>query len=282
MAHLSVPTRPPAGPLATTRPDRPRMLPARRAADPTWRRDDDSAPAPGARPGEVLDGPPWPAAPAPSSPRDGRHGWTLVGRVVAAGVRRLRPAPIVVGTALASVLMTDIEGSCRLWERAPAAMDRAMVLHDALVTGAVTRSGGQVLRTKGEGDSSFAIFPAASLALFAAVDLQRRLATTTWPTPGPLRLRMVVATGDLSHRDGDVLGLPLCRAARVRSLARGGDVVLTAATASLVADTLPRGTSLLDRGVHTLPGLARSEHVYEVAWSDGGRGPTVPPLRQLR
>ena len=65
-----------------------------------------------------------------------------------------------------------------------------------------------MLRTKGEGDSSFAIFPAASLALFAAVDLQRRLATATWPTPGPLRLRMVVATGDLSHRDGDATACP--------------------------------------------------------------------------
>ena len=28
--------------------------------------------------------------------------------------------------------------------------------------------------------------------------------------------------------------------------------------------------------------VMRFEHVYEVDWSDGGRGPTVPPLRQLR
>jgi class 3 adenylate cyclase len=162
--------------------------------------------------------------------------------------------------------MTDIEGSTRLWEREPETMAQALVHHDTLVTATVGRAGGRLIKTKGEGDSGFAVFSTASAALAAAVDLQRCVNSTTWPTAQPLRLRLVVATGDVHHRDGDVYGLAVCRAARVRALARGDQIVVMAATAALVADAMPTGTTLTDRGTHRLDGLTRSEHVYGVDW----------------
>src|SRR5258706_1420668 len=53
------------------------------------------------------------------------------------------------------LLMTDVEGSTLLWESEPDAMAVALDLHDSVICGAVDRHGGEVVRTKGEGDSTF-------------------------------------------------------------------------------------------------------------------------------
>jgi class 3 adenylate cyclase len=180
-------------------------------------------------------------------------------------------------------LMTDLERSSRRWEREPARMAEAMARHDSLVTATVERAGGRLLKTKGEGDSAFALFPSASAMSAAAVDLQRRVEATAWPTAEPLRLRVVLATGDVHHRDGDVYGLAVCRAARVRGLARGGEIVVTAAAAALVVDRPPAGTTLIDRGTHRLTGLTRPEHVHSLEWRPGEpQGRVRAPMRRRR
>lgn len=72
-------------------------------------------------------------------------------------------------------MLTDVEGSTRLWEEHPEQMVPALARHDALVAEEVARAGGTLIRTKGEGDSAFAVFGRASDAANAAVCLQRRL-----------------------------------------------------------------------------------------------------------
>jgi uncharacterized protein DUF4062 len=54
-------------------------------------------------------------------------------------------------------LLTDIEGSTRLWESVPDAMEVALERHNRLVTGAVEDHGGVVVTSRGEGDSFFAV-----------------------------------------------------------------------------------------------------------------------------
>src|SRR5437764_12678545 len=56
-------------------------------------------------------------------------------------------------------LLTDIEGSTRLWERYPDAMPAALARHDALLAAAIEARRGFVIRSRGEGDSCFAVFP---------------------------------------------------------------------------------------------------------------------------
>src|SRR5215470_1966625 len=58
-------------------------------------------------------------------------------------------------------LLTDIEGSTRLWETAPGAMEMALERHNRLVTGVIEDHGGVVVTSRGEGDSFFAAFPSA-------------------------------------------------------------------------------------------------------------------------
>jgi predicted ATPase/class 3 adenylate cyclase len=176
-------------------------------------------------------------------------------------------------------LLTDIQGSTALWERDPGAMERAMVRHDALVTTNVEGRGGSIIRTKGEGDSAFAVFARASDALAAALDIQRALQAEPWPTDAPLRVRIALHTGEADLRDGDYYGSAVNRCARLRGLAYGGQVLLSQATHDLVRDALPDGVVLLDLGEHRLRDLARPERVYQPVHP--ALPSDFPPLRSL-
>ena len=59
-------------------------------------------------------------------------------------------------TGVVTFLLTDIEGSTRLWEADHTAMAEALVRHDAIVGACVRRLKGHVVKSKGEGDSVFA------------------------------------------------------------------------------------------------------------------------------
>ena len=66
-------------------------------------------------------------------------------------------------------LLTDVEGSTALWEAAPEGMRAALARHDALFEAAVAEHRGVHIRPRGEGDSRFAVFSAASEAIAAAL-----------------------------------------------------------------------------------------------------------------
>ena len=72
-------------------------------------------------------------------------------------------------------LLSDIEGSTRLWERDPEAMGVAIPAHYAMLAEAIARHGGVRPVEQGEGDSVVAAFSRASDAVAAALDAQRAL-----------------------------------------------------------------------------------------------------------
>ena len=79
---------------------------------------------------------------------------------------------------------------------------------------------------------------------------------------GPLRVRMGLHTCEAELRDGDYYGSAVNRAARLMSVAHGGQVVVSAATSELV-----RGGSveLVDLGEHRLRDLGEPERVFQIA-----------------
>src|SRR3989442_746019 len=58
-------------------------------------------------------------------------------------------------TGTVTFLLTDVEGSTRLWDEHPEAMRAALVQHDAIVEFLAEQHRGQVVRPRGEGDSRF-------------------------------------------------------------------------------------------------------------------------------
>lgn len=181
-------------------------------------------------------------------------------------------------TGVVTFLLTDVEGSTPLWEEASEAMRAALVRHDALFEDAVRSHNGYPIRARGEGDSRFAVFPSATDAVAAAVLFQRALATETWPTPRPVKVRIGIHTGDADLRDGDYYGSTVNRCARLRNIGHGGQVLLSEATTVLVRADLGDTLTFQDRGEHRLRGLSRSERVFQV--HGPGLQTDFPPLGQ--
>ena len=100
-------------------------------------------------------------------------------------------------------LLTDIEGSTPLWERHGAAMGVALAEHEAVIAEVVAASGGRLIKTQGEGDSTLSVFARASDAVAAAVALQRALDRRRWPGGIALPTRAARDTVEAELRDHD-------------------------------------------------------------------------------
>jgi class 3 adenylate cyclase/tetratricopeptide (TPR) repeat protein len=180
-----------------------------------------------------------------------------------------------------SFVLTDIVDSVSLWERDAELMSRAVARHDAMISREVDAAGGTLVRSKGEGDSTFSVFAHPAEAVVAAVAIQGAVGAERWPTTVPLRVRAGVHTGDAEPREGDWYGPAVNRAARLRARAGGGQTLLSGVTAGLVAEQLPEDVRLLYRGRRVLRGIERPEEVWELVAADDPRL-AVPRLAKLR
>ncbi|HKH87586.1 MAG TPA: AAA family ATPase, partial [Acidimicrobiales bacterium] len=190
---------------------------------------------------------------------------------VSGGPRSASPSPTTprpdsgeLATETVTLLLTDIEGSSALWDQHAEAMDIALARHDELTASVVAANGGRVVKHRGEGDSVFAVFQRPMDAIKAAAQLRTTLTAEPWPERAPISVRIAVATGETHTRDGDYLGSTVNRAARLRALARGGQVLVSATTVLLTIDDLSADLRLADLGLHKLRDHRRPEHVFEL------------------
>ena len=169
-------------------------------------------------------------------------------------------------------LFTDIEGSSKLWENFPEAMQPALARHDALLREAIETQGGVVFKTVGDG--TYAAFSTAPEAFAAALTAQKALnslalnisagpAHNTQP-PIPIRVRMALHTGMAERRDNDYFGAALNRVARLLSAGHGGQVLCSAPAQELARDYLPTLAALRDLGEIRLRDLSRPERVFQL------------------
>src|SRR5437868_967580 len=118
----------------------------------------------------------------------------------------------VLPSGTVTFLFTDIEGSTRLWEQSPQAMQVALARHDAILGHVFESCGGYVFKTVG--DAFCTAFATAPEALSAAIAAQRALYGEVWSEDtGPIRVRMALHTGAAEERDNDYFGPTLNRVA---------------------------------------------------------------------
>lgn len=180
-------------------------------------------------------------------------------------------------SGIVTFCLTDVEGSTPLWDAHPEAMAEALALHDAIVAEAVDDHTGHLIKAQGEGDSTLSVFARASDAVRCAVALHQSLTAAEWPDDVRLSVRTSLHTGEAQLRDGDYYGSTVNRAARLRSLARGRQVLMSQATSNLVADARPPDTALVDLGERALTGLSRPERVFELVLPGAAPAPPDPP-----
>jgi predicted ATPase/class 3 adenylate cyclase len=169
----------------------------------------------------------------------------------------------VLPSGVVTFLFTDIEGSSKLWERQPGLMRDALADHDRLLRQAIDANNGAVFKTVG--DAFCCAFADPKDAVCAAVDAQRALGEREWPAEiGAIRVRAAIHSGSAVSRDGDYFGPTLNRTARLMSIACGGQILVSSATAALLRDVLDGDIFLRDLGTHRLKDLSRPETTYQV------------------
>ncbi len=166
-------------------------------------------------------------------------------------------------------LMTDVEGSTNLWHQFGPAMDRELSRLDDDVHRLVAHHEGVVIKSRGEGDSHFAVFDRASPAIYAAVELQRARADLSWP-----RVRAALHTGEAEPCGGDYRGALVNRTARLRSAAHGGQIVCSRLVADLAEGI--ESVELRSLGTHRIRDVVAPTELFQVCAA--GIPADFPPL----
>ncbi len=175
-----------------------------------------------------------------------------------------------------TLLFSDIEGSTRLLTQLGAHYGEALSVQRSIMREEFTRWHGTEIGT--EGDSFFVVFTSATDAVSAALAAQRRLAAYDWPDGAKVRVRMGMHTGQPTRLEGDYVGMDVHRAARIASAAHGGQIVLSATTAQVLADQSAE-LEVKDLGWHRLKDIPEPERIMQLVADELPQ--EFPPLKSL-
>ena len=175
------------------------------------------------------------------------------------------PGPILPGGTV-TFLFTDIEGSTQLLDRLRDQYEVLISGHHQIIRDALAKWNGREIDT--QGDAFFAVFPKASEAVKAVVEIQRAMHEREWPEDVQVRVRMGLHTGEPWLVEEGYMGMDVHRAARIGHVGYGGQVLLSDTTTSLVLDELPEGVFLLDLGRHRLKDMRRPEPIHQLVIED--------------
>jgi class 3 adenylate cyclase len=160
-------------------------------------------------------------------------------------------------------MFTDVEDSTELLKRLGDDYRDVLTSHRRIIREAFTARDGIEIDT--QGDAFFFAFPRARDAVSAAVEAQRGHATATWPEGVDVRVRMGLHTGEPAIHEEGYVGLDVVRAARICTVGRGGQILLSETTRALVGSGLPDGVSVFPVGQRHLRGIDEPERVFEIA-----------------
>ena len=155
------------------------------------------------------------------------------------------PPPVATNRVLVTVLFTDIVGSSQ--QAAGLGDERwrtVLDAHDAVVRSQLARFNGREVNTTGDG--FVATFDAPARAIRCALELVAAV------RPLGVEIRTGVHTGEVELRGDDIGGVSVNTAARVQSMARPSEVLVSRTVTDLVAGS---GIAFVDRGEHELRGI---------------------------
>jgi class 3 adenylate cyclase len=146
---------------------------------------------------------------------------------------------------LATVLFSDLVGST---DRSSTLGDpmwrRVLDHHDELGRTIISRRGGTVMKTTGDG--MLALLPSATSAVQAAQELRSALRVAG------LDVRIGIHIGEVEHRSDDVSGIAVVIAARIMALAGADEVFVSHVVPAVLTGS---HTRFSDRGRHHLKGV---------------------------
>jgi class 3 adenylate cyclase len=171
-------------------------------------------------------------------------------------------------------LFTDVHGSTELVKRLGVRYGSVLARHQALLRSAFAEHAGIEVDT--QGDAFFVAFERARNAVDAAAAAQRALVGYAWGEAGQVLVRIGLHTGEAFLDEDRYVGVAVNRAARICTIAHGGQVLLSRSTAGIVDDEEIAGVMLRDLGEHPLKDFPRPERVFQLVLD--GLPSEFPPL----
>jgi predicted ATPase/class 3 adenylate cyclase len=167
-------------------------------------------------------------------------------------------------TGTVTFLFTDIEGSTRLLHELGDEYGEVLSDHHRILREVFSRHRGVEVST--EGDAFFVAFSSVPDAVNAAAQAQLELARHHAEGGADVRVRMGLHTGEAELVADNYGGLDVHRAARISSVAHGGQILLSGATAQH-AQSSPKisgNVRVLDLGKYRLKDLDEPEHLFQL------------------
>jgi adenylate cyclase len=163
---------------------------------------------------------------------------------------------------LAAILAADIAGYSALMGANEEATFRDLKAHQAVILPMITRHGGRVIDTAGDG--ILAEFPSVVNAVECAVALQNVMAerNASIPTECQMRYRIGVNLGDVIHDEQRVYGDGVNIAARLEGIAEPGGICISGEAVAHVQRKLQ--FQFVDIGEHQLKNITDPVRVYRV------------------
>lgn len=189
----------------------------------------------------------------------------------------MEPAP---AQRQAAILFADIAGSTRLYEtlgdtEALATIAKAL----DVIRQVCEEHGGRIVKTIG--DEAMAIFPNAANAAYAAINIQTQVSAMKTSRGAPLAIHAGFHYGPVIDDSKDVFGDSVNLAARLTSLAKSGQTLLTADTVNILSPSLRSRTRAQD--THTVRGKQNDIAVFELIWQESREELTaMAPRGELR
>jgi class 3 adenylate cyclase len=170
-------------------------------------------------------------------------------------------------------LFADLRGYTAYVERAgDEAAASLLERYRSLVRGVVADHAGAEIRT--EGDSFYVVFPSPSAAVRAGLELvERARADATDHPDAPISVGVGIHAGESAETAEGYVGSAVNLAARICSVAKAGEVLVSGTVRSLARTSLP--VAFTPRGKPALKGLAEPVELYAVAPAAGYVAPAT-------
>lgn len=186
-----------------------------------------------------------------------------------------------------SLLFTDIEGSTKLAQEFPETLQIALDRHNTILNDAITKYNGYVFQIVG--DAYCCSFHNSEDALKAAVETQSALENEKW-NDAVIKVRIGIHNGPAEFVNNNYDGyITLTRAARVMSVAYGGQIIITEDAYSSIKDKYflyddddpAPGSKIVmrDLGERRLKDVIKPVKLYQVMKE--GLQKNFPPLKTL-
>jgi adenylate cyclase len=164
-----------------------------------------------------------------------------------------------------AILFADVAGSTKLYETLGDAEALATVGRCLDIMKAVCDDhGGRVVKTIG--DEAMAVFPLPANAAYAAIAMQKQIAALRTSQGVPLAIHAGFHFGPVIDDGADVFGDAVNVAARLTSLAKAGQTLISSETVQVLSPALRARTR--DQDAHTVKGKQSDIHTFELIWQD--------------